>query len=121
MLPGTRLSNPDKNDGPLNNSPTVFHCHPIPEPREDTVFPSPVPLQVKEFSLGSHTILISSSSPTPDKNLLSQIKGKEPCVSVTPVNSPASSPINTYDSDMDYLLSRKSLEIEPLTIHKPKN
>ena len=41
-------------------------------------------------------------------------------VSATPLNSPVSSPTNLYDNDLDFLLSKKSLELEPLTIHKPR-
>jgi len=78
-------------------------------------------MQVKDFSVGSIPITISSSSPPPDQSLLSHIKGKEPCVLVTPVNSPVSSPVNPYDNDLDFLLNQKSLELEPLTIHKPRN
>lgn len=42
-------------------------------------------------------------------------------VSATPLNSPISSPSNSISSDLDYLLSKKSLELRPLTIHKPGN
>lgn len=102
------------------NSSSAFHCHPIPEPSNDDAVPSPVPMMIKDFSFGSIPMPISSSPPSPNKNILSHIKGKVPCPSVTPVNSPTSSPINQIDSDLDFLLSRKSLELEPLTIHKPR-
>lgn len=46
-------------------------------------------------------------------------KGKEPYVSATPLNSPTSSPTKSVGSDLDYLLSKKSRELQPLTIHKP--
>jgi len=105
----------------MMSRPIAFQCSPIPEPRDDKVVPSPVPFQLKDFSLGSLSIPISSSSPTPDKNPLSSKKGKEPCLVITPVNSPASSPTNLCDSDLDFLLRKKSLKLEPLTIHKPKN
>jgi len=121
LFPGTRSSNPENLNSPLISSPIAFQCSPIPEPRDDQAIPSSSPMWVKDFSVGSIPIPITSSSPPLDQSLLFHIKGKEPCVSVTPVDSPASSPVNPYDGDLDLLLNRKSLELEPLTIHKPRN
>lgn len=78
-------------------------------------------MQLVDFVVGSHPIMISSSSPTPNKNPLPSSKGKEPWVAATPFNSPESSPVNKYDSNIDFLLSEKCLELEPLTIHKPNS
>lgn len=41
-------------------------------------------------------------------------------ISATPLNSLTSSPVNLYNSDLDFLLNKKSLKLEPLTIHKPR-
>lgn len=45
-------------------------------------------------------------------------KGKEILISPTPVNSPTSSPTNSIGNDLDFLLSKKLLELKALTIHK---
>jgi len=71
-----------------------------------------------DLTMGSLPIFISSSSPSRTIHPPSS-KGKEPISAVTPANSPSSSPVNLFDSDIDLLLCHKSLELEPLTIHKP--
>lgn len=69
----------------------------------------------------SQTIVISSPSPPHKKGADPSIKEKEAMISATSLNSPVSSPSNLVDSDIDFLLSKKSLELEPLTIHRPRN
>lgn len=71
--------------------------------------------------MGSHPVIFSSSSSSPRKILPSHTKGKEPLDAATALNSPVLSPSNLFDSDLDFLLSKKSLELEPMTIHKPHN
>lgn len=80
--------------------------------------PEPIPPPYYDIPSTSHITYIPSSPPSPIKILPSK-KGKEPCISITPQNSPVSSPINFVGSDIDFLLSKKSLELHPLTIHKP--
>lgn len=121
LEPESRPESSDKASCPsiIKNAP--IHCPLIPEPKEDIAVPSPTTFHFKDFIVGSHPILISSSSPTLEKSVPMSSKGKEPVVAATPYNFPISSPVNTYDSDLDFLLSRKSLKLEPLTIHKPNN
>ena len=71
--------------------------------------------------MGSLPIQISSFSSSPVKDPL---KGKKPIQ--TQGNDLASpdlrfleSPANNPDSDLDILFNRSSLDLEPLTIHKP--
>lgn len=90
-----------------------FSCPPIPEQPEENTVPSPPPMNAADFVVGSHPIQISSSSPSP------MGKGKEQQLSPTPFNSPASSPLNEPNSDIDFLLNRQPSILEPLTIHKP--
>lgn len=47
------------------------------------------------------------------------LKGKNPCISVTPPNSLVISPANYVGSELDLLSKKKSLELCPLIIHKP--
>lgn len=77
-----------------------------------------VPYLIKKNS--KEVFIIQSSSPSPIKNNTPPKKGKEIMITATPVNSPTSSPTNSIRSDLDFLLSKKSLELKALTIHKPK-
>lgn len=104
----------------VNRSPPFMYS-PIPEPLEGKVVPSPPTMNLMDFVVDSHPIPISSSSMTPDKDPALVPKGKEPLVTITPFNSQESFPVNKYDSDIEFFLSKKSLELEPLTIHKPNS
>lgn len=100
-----------------------FLCSPPLEPNDNKEVPPP-PQSVQpltKFSVGSQTIVFSSSSPPLKKGVAPSRKGKEAMISATPLNSLASSPSNLFDSDIDLLLNKKSLELAPLTIHKPRN
>lgn len=70
------------------------------------------------FKKSCKEIHIIQSSPPPIKTNTLAGKGKEIMITVTPVNSPSSSPSNSIGSDLDFLLSKKSLELRALTIHK---
>lgn len=100
------------------------------EPFDVPPVPSPLPVDLKNFStplcapppiidsaVGSVPIPISSSSPLP-RQAANKGKGIAP-VGPTPPNSPFSSPVNLFDNDLDLLHTRASLQLEPLTIHKP--
>jgi len=71
----------------INRSSSNF-CTPILEPSDEKVVPSPLPMQLKDFIIGSHSIMISASSLKLDKNICPSFKGKEPWMATTPFNSP---------------------------------
>jgi len=89
--------------------------HPI-EPTSDHEVPIP-PLIPPPFVSYSNEILISHSSPSPIVSCSQKGKGKEILISPTPVNSLASSPTNSIGNDLDFLLSKKALELKSLTTH----
>lgn len=115
--------------------------HP-PEPSPGLTIKSPMPIPHSNSFLDSIpniTIIPSSSTspvnvrfvfkddtPSPIFRLATSqsdktaLKGKAPVISVTPTNSSVSSPTNYIGSDLDLLLRRESLQLQPLTIHKPK-
>jgi len=122
---------PGSNGSPLPHMQSDYQRSPFIEPKEDDPIPSPPPMQKEDyaplspqsipkealFSVGSFPIQISSSSP--EIPSLRIHKGKEKNGGPTPLNSPSSSPVNHLDSNLDYLLNNESLNLEPLTIHKP--
>jgi len=114
-----------------------------PEPFQEKELPSPSPIPhpLLDSPSASHITYISSSSPYPSNTksapqgnarlppvlissnpnkAFTDLKGKAPCLSVTPLNSPASSPTNSFECDLDIILKRESINILPLTIHKPQ-
>jgi len=104
-------------------------CSTIPEPQEDIPIPSPPDKEQTDFVVSSLPIQISSSSPTPVKIHPAESKGKnpitiqenDPCHIHSPRNRLSDSTPNNFDSDIDCLFNRTSLELEPLTIHKPSS
>jgi len=109
---------------PIPSCPPVpFSCLEVPQP-------APCPHPMANLPSYSNITYVSSSTPSPVNNLskrkgsyLSEnpqdLKGKNPCISITPPNSLVISPTNSVGSDPDLLLKKKYLELCPLTIHKP--
>lgn len=108
----------------ISSPPIIAH---IPEPHEDIPVPSPPDMNQRDFVIGSLPIQISSSSPSLVKAHSADLKGKkpiqsqgnDPCLMPSLDDTLSESPINNPDSDIDFLLKRSSLDLEPLTIHKP--
>lgn len=92
--------------------------NPPKEPYADLVVPNPNP--IPRPAIGKESLHIQTSSLPHNLNSAPGDHGIESRISPTPANSPNSSPINTIGSDLDYLLSKKSLDLKPLTVHKPE-
>jgi len=94
-----------KSSSPKWQKSNNYICKHPPEPPADNAISPPIPIPHPYHYLPSisHVTYIPSSSPSPKQK---SDHGKEPCVSVTPINSPTSSP-NTVGSDLDFLLKKK--------------
>lgn len=115
----------EKDPPDLSYPPESIPCQEVPQP-------SPSPDPMANFPSLSHITYIPSYSPSPVKfHHLSKGKDpcssaspqtsklKNPCTTMTPPNYLVISPTNSARSYLDFLLKEKSLELCPLSIHKP--
>lgn len=88
---------------------------PLPNQAVPSLLSLPKPASSKEVQQ-----LRSSLSP-PYQSKSSADRNVDPLTAPTAVNSPISSPTNSIGSDLDYLLNKRSIDLKPLTFHKPDN